>query len=190
MVSKSASTYTAFQGHRRVATGDLRDVALGVKEASVRDPGTPVLVFDDLTGRETDFDLRGTVEDVLARLPQPSEPEPRGPGRPKLGVVPREVTLLPRQWDWLNAQPGGASVALRKLVDEARRANAEKDRGREAKEATYRVMSVLAGNLPHFEEATRALYAGEALLFGALVEGWPSDVREHLQRISTPAFPA
>ncbi len=76
--------------------------------------------------------------------------EPRGRGRPKLGVVAREVTLLPRHWDWLNAQPGGASVALRKLVEQARRANGDADRARAAREAAYHFMSAMAGDLPAF----------------------------------------
>ena len=109
---------------------------------------------------------------------------PRRPGRPKLGVVAREVTLLPRHWEWLNSQPGGASVALRKLVEEARRANSGKDRLRRAQEAAYRFMSTMAGNEPGFEEAARALFAGRQEPFEALVRGWPKDVREHAKKLA------
>ena len=93
---------------------------------------------------------------------------PRGRGRPKLGVVAREVTLLPRHWDWLNSQSGGASVALRKLVEAARLAGDDKDRTRHAQEAAYRFMTALAGNLPGYEEATRALYAADPARFDAI----------------------
>lgn len=116
------------------------------------------------------------------------EAVPRGPGRPKLGVVAREVTLLPRHWEWLNGQPGGASVALRKLVDEARRANDGKDRVRQAREAAYRFMSVMAGNERGFEEATRALFAGDRERFEEFVASWPADVRDHAKRLAAAAF--
>src|SRR5258705_1465072 len=162
--------YIAFDGDRCIATGDLRDVARAAKETLDRHKDASILVFDGRTSGPIDIDFRGTIDDVLARLPKiagapaavddAAQPAPRGPGRPKLGVVAREVTLLPRHLEWLNDQPGGASVALRKLVEEARRANAGRDRARRSREAAYRFMSVMAGNLPGFEEATRALFAG------------------------------
>ncbi len=138
---------TAFQGVTRIASGPLAEVAAKVK--AVIDSGEPstILIFDDVTAEPVEVDFRGSLEDVIARLSERSEsvpaapPEQRGPGRPKLGVVAREVTLLPRHWEWLARQPGGASVALRKLVEEARRANGEKDRRREAQAAAYRFMS-------------------------------------------------
>src|ERR1700690_3457045 len=109
---------TAFAGARRIASGDLKDVAWKAKRVADRGGPAPVLIFDDLSGEVIEVDFRGTPADVLKTL---SEPAPRGPGRPRLGVVAREVKLLPRHWDWLASQPGGASVALRKLVEEARR---------------------------------------------------------------------
>jgi hypothetical protein len=109
-----------------------------------------------------------------------SAPEPRGRGRPKLGVVAREVTLLPRHWDWLGAQPGGASVALRKLVEEARRASGDRDRSRAARDAAYHFMAVMAGNLARFEEASRALFADDRRRFVELIAGWPGDIRDHI----------
>jgi hypothetical protein len=140
-------------------------------------------------------DFRGTPEQVLKRLAANAEAQaapdreaPRGPGRPKLGVVAREVTLLPRHWDWLNSQPGGASVALRKLVEEARRANEGKDRVRRSQEAAYRFMSALAGNEAGFEEATRALFAGNRQRFDVEVASWPADVREHAQKLAAEAL--
>src|SRR5882724_11720362 len=179
---------TAFEGTRRIASGQLEHVAVRAKEVIDRGERAPVLIFDDDTSQSIEVDFRGTAADVLGRLarmeskdtaPIPSvEAEgPRGPGRPKLGVVAREITLLPRHWDWLNAQPGGASVALRKLVETARRANEGKDRVRLAQEATYRFMSAMAGNEPGFEEAARALFAGDEPRFGHMIESWPIDVR-------------
>jgi hypothetical protein len=140
-------------------------------------------------------DFRGSAEDVLRRLAQTegnqATPDgPRGPGRPKLGVVAREITLLPRHWDWLNAQPGGASVALRKLVEEARRANGGKDRVRQSQEAAYRFMSIMAGNRPGFEEATRALFAGHRDRFDQLIAPWPKDVRHHARKLAADALDA
>jgi hypothetical protein len=196
MESGERTRYTAFEGDRLIAAGELVPVALGVKAVLDRGERGPVLIFDDATGAQVELDLRGTAEDVLRRLARPAEAPPapdaeapRGPGRPRLGVVAREVTLLPRHWDWLGEQPGGASVALRKLVEEARRANEGKDRARRAQEAAYRFMSAMAGNAPGFEEAMRAFYRGDRARFDALVEAWPPDVRDHARRLAAGAFP-
>ncbi len=184
-------TYTAFAGQRRLASGTAGDVALAVKRAT-QPLDQPIIVFDDGTGRSIDFDLRGDDREVLARLAKlapPSEAveapaEPRGRGRPKLGVVAREVTLLPRHWEWLNAQAGGASVALRKLVDDARRASGDKDRERQARDAAYHFMSTMAGNLPQFEEASRALFAADRRRFTGLIADWPIDIRDHIVKLA------
>src|SRR5689334_17890183 len=181
---------TAFGGSRRIAAGELADVALKAKAAA--DQGEPVAIFDDTTSEPIELDFRGTDADVLRRLtaagqaetPPPAPAESRGPGRPKLGVVPREVTLLPRHWEWLNAQPGGASVALRKLVEEARRANGDRDRQRAARDAAYHFMSAMAGNLRNFEEASRALSADDRPRFSTLIASWPPDIREHVVKLA------
>jgi len=188
----------AFSGTRRIAEGELATVALRAKEAV--DTGEPVIIFDDTTSEAIELDFRGTPADVLGRLvpadhaAEPTTPNqikfPRGPGRPRLGVVAREVTLLPGHWEWLNAQPGGASVALRKLVDGARRANESKDRVRRAQEVAYRFMSIMAGDRPGFEEATRALFAGDRDHFHELVQAWPRDVAGHAGKLAEPAFAA
>ena len=195
------ATCTAFEGYRRVASGPVFEVALAVREVLARGEQAPVLIFDDVTSRPVEFDLRGTPEEILARLaseapgeqPAPTadageEGTPRSRGRPKLGVVAREVTLLPRHWDWLNGQSGGASVALRKLVDAARLAGEDKDRKRAAQEAVYRFMTALAGNLPDYEDATRALYADYRARFDSIVAAWPEDVRNHTLRLADGAF--
>jgi hypothetical protein len=193
---------TAFAGSRRIAKGDLQQVALKAKAFTNRGPWAQVLIFDDVTSQLIEVDFRGTLEEVAERItgersasaqssesPQPAE-EARRPGRPKLGVVPREVTLLPRHWDWLASQPGGASVALRKLVEHARKANQGKDRQRQAQEAAYRFLSAMAGNEPGFEEAARALFASKRKRFAKTVESWPKDVRDHAKRLATVAFDA
>jgi hypothetical protein len=174
-----ARPHTAFVGQRRLVTGPLGEVALAVKRVLEGDVAEPVLIYDDTTGSAVDIDTRGSDDEVLARLAPPVDAEPRGRGRPKLGVVAREVTLLPRHWEWLNAQPGGASVALRKLVEEARRASGDRDRARQAQEAAYRFMSAMAGDLPGFEDAARALFACDHARFTALIAGWPPDIRDH-----------
>ena len=154
----------------------------------------PIVIFNDATGRSLDLDLRGSDDEIVARLPKaatpPVEPEaqasePRGRGRPKLGVVAREVTLLPRHWEWLNARPGGASVALRNLVDEARRANGDRDRQRAARDAAYHFMSTMAGDFSHFEEASRALFADDRRRFTGLIADWPTDIRDHIVKLAT-----
>jgi hypothetical protein len=190
MTHQDIAGCTAFDGARLIATGALAEVARAAKTVIDSDPHAAVLIFDDETARQVEVDFRGTAEDVAARLSSPGEtpPVPRGPGRPKLGVVAREITLLPRHWDWLAAQPGGASVALRKLVDEARRSREPEERRRAAQEAAYRFMGVMAGDRPGFEEATRALFAGDRERFRSLVEAWPKDVRAHAERLAAPAW--
>jgi hypothetical protein len=183
--------FTAFEGQRRLATGPIAEVALAIKRATK--PGaSPIAIFNDATGRPIDLDLRGSDAEVLARLSamspavteEAAPSEPRGRGRPKLGVVAREVTLLPRHWEWLAAQPGGASVALRKLVEEARKANGDRDRHRSARDAAYHFMSALAGNLPNFEEASRALFADDRRRFTSLIAAWPADIRDHVVKLA------
>ena len=198
-MNKVTSLYTSFAGHRCIAAGPLLGNVLAVRSALADPVEGPVLVFNDATGRVVDVDTRGSEADIATRLaalaptaPTPrTEPElvetaePRGRGRPRMGVVPREVTLLPRHWEWLAAQPGGASVALRKLVDEARRNHATKDRQREAQERAYNFMSALAGNLPGFEEATRALFASDGPRLSEVTAAWPPDVRTYALKLST-----
>jgi uncharacterized protein len=182
---------TAFDGHRRISSGPLCDVAIAVKDAVESGSPGPILTFDDATGRVIDIDIRGSVDSVLERLLPASAvdqyiKEPRGRGRPKLGVIAREVTLLPRHWDWLSTQPGGASVSLRKLVEEARRTNGKRDRNRETSETAYRFMSAMAGDLPGFEEAARALFADDQTRFESIIATWPSDIQEHIIKLAVP----
>jgi len=192
------ATYIVFEGDRRIGAGGLREVARAAKQALDRRKDASILVFDGTTGGPIDIDFRGSVADVLARLPRiagaPAATEdatpsaPRGPGRPKLGVVAREVTLLPRHWDWLAQQPGGASVALRRLVEDARRNGEDRDRVRRAQDAAYRFMSAMGGDKPHYEDAIRALFADEAALFEKLIAAWPADVREYALALAARAF--
>ena len=191
------TAFIAFEGDRRIAAGDLRDVARAAKELLDRRKDASILIFDGVTAAPVDLDFRGTVTDVLAKLPAIADasamaedavrPTPRGPGRPKLGVIAREITLLPRHWEWLAQQPGGASVALRKLVEEARRSG-EDNRVRRAQDAAYRFMSAMAGDKPHYEDAVRALFADEARRFEELIAGWPADVRDHALALAESAF--
>jgi uncharacterized protein len=174
--------YVVFHGHHRVAVGSRVEAALAAR-ALADEVG--VLVFGP-DGRAVDFDLSGTPEDVAARL-SPAE-APRGRGRPKLGVVAREVTLLPRHWDWLASQPGGASVALRKLVEAASRAAEGPDRMRVSREVAYRFSSAMAGDLPGFEEAMRALFAGDDMAFEARIDLWPGDIAAQMRTYAAEAF--
>jgi uncharacterized protein len=195
MVQAAPQCVTAFIGQQRLASGPLAEVALAVMKASRSAAEEAILIFNDANGRPLDLDLRGSERDIVARLPQPASnpqlsaedlavPEPRGRGRPRLGVVAREVTLLPRHWEWLGEQPGGASVALRKLVEAARRSSGDLDRSRAARDAAYHFMSAMAGNLPGFEEASRALFADDRRQFAALIAGWPGDIRDHIVKLA------
>ncbi|MBZ6077054.1 DUF2239 family protein [Microvirga puerhi] len=183
-------TFTAFIGSRHLATGARLTVALAVKAALQADDTQTILIFDDATGSQIDFDLRGTDQEIAARLgaPEPEPNEPKRQGRPKLGVVAREVTLLPRHWDWLAAQPGGASVTLRKLVDAARQSGVDRAAIRQAQQAADRFMMAMLGNQQGYEDAARALYAGDWQQFATMSESWPKDLRDHARRLAEPAF--
>lgn len=205
-MDKNIPNCIAFEGKRRIAAGSLAEVARTVKETSDANPEAQILVFDAQSSETIEIDCRGSVADVLSRIPAatpdasavaeeatqaatPATPTPpAGPGRPRLGVVAREVTLLPRHWEWLASQPGGASVALRKLVESARRASAFADRRRQAQDASFRFMSAMAGDLANFDEVTRALFAADRAAFAALTADWPADIRDHLLQLAEAAF--
>jgi hypothetical protein len=180
------SAYIAFHGPVRIAAGGLAEVVTQTWQAIAQGAVDRVLIFDDRSGRQVEVDFRGDLEQTLARLPVDDEAPvavKRGPGRPKLGVVAREVTLLPRHWEWLASQNGGASVALRKLVEAARRAATPADRARQSREAADRFMLAMAGNLAAYEEATRAFYRRDDDAFARLSEGWPGDIRDHARKL-------
>lgn len=200
-MDKPSQSFVAFDNKTCFARGPLADVARHTQALMATKPHARVLVFHAMTSEQIDFDHSGTPEDMLAKLaithaaylaenagPGVHKVAPLGPGRPRLGVVAREVTLLPRHWEWLARQPGGASVALRKLVDQARHDNQALDTQRQAQEAAYRFMSAMAGDLPGFEDAARALFAGKEALFTALLAAWPQDVRVHLLQLAGPAL--
>lgn len=175
----------AFAGSELLAKGLLIDVVKAAK--AVLDQGTDrsVALLDAVTSRPVEINFAGTEEEVLQRIPRLPA---RSAGRPKLGVVAREVTLLPRHWEWLSSQPGGASVALRKLVEHASRDARGADSQREARDSAYRFMHELAGDEPGFEEASRALFAGDGARFADLVAPWPAGIREHLLALAGPSF--
>ncbi|OIO57738.1 MAG: DUF2239 domain-containing protein [Alphaproteobacteria bacterium CG_4_10_14_0_2_um_filter_63_37] len=177
---------TAFAGTTLIGQGDLPTVALQARAVRAHDPEASILIFDDASGRTVEVDLRGSAEEVLARLPQPDPAEGEEPpkrGRPKLGVVAKEITLLPRHWQWLSEQPGGASVTLRKLVEQARKAGVAKEQARKSQEAAYRFLDAMGGNLPNFEEVCRKLFAGDFGGIAPLLTAWPADVRGHALKL-------
>jgi len=193
-MARNTRTVTAFMDGSRLAAGALGDVACAVKRVLDAEPTASILTFDDATGRVVDLDLSGDAVTVAWRYAVAPDAEvdtraeivtrtPRGRGRPRMGVVAREVTLLPRHWDWLAGQPGGASAALRRLVDQARRDSGDRDRARAAREGAYRFMSALAGDLPGFEEASRALFAGDRARLEREMADWPPDVRAYALRL-------
>lgn len=199
MTNTFIPSYTSFDGYKRIASGNLQLNALAVKQAMESGSPGPLLIFCDQTGHVLDIDTRGSDAEMLARLSSDGHhlqgfeseridteesTEQRGRGRPKLGVVAREITLLPRHWDWLASQPGGASVTLRKLVEEARRANVNKDKQRKASECAYHFMSAMAGDMLGFEDASRALFASDATKFRQHTDAWPTDVRDYVRQLA------
>ncbi|MBN1628429.1 MAG: DUF2239 family protein [Thermoleophilia bacterium] len=190
-------SYVAFAGQTLVAAGTLEKAAQGAKRAFDEDGNAAVMILDAKTSVPAEVDLRGTPDELAARLgsrrdgrsTQSGAARPATPGRPKLGVVAREVTLLPRHWEWLSRQPGGASVTLRKLVEEARRSTTGEVQKRLAQESCYRFMTIMAGDEPGYEEALRALYAGDIERFDSFTAEWAPDVRDHARLLATAAGP-
>jgi hypothetical protein len=191
MTIRHPQEVTAFEGNRRIASGPLALVAPEIQEVMARGTGT-VLIFDDRTGDQIDVDVSRFPNQAEAASDAAAPPEEsdelRRPGRPRLGVVAREVTLLPRHWEWLGRQPGGASAALRRIVEQARRLNSSAENTRAAREALYRFMTAMAGDAVGYEEAIRALFAGDAARFSILTTMWPTDVRDHMWRLAPAAF--
>ena len=172
------TTYTAFHHGRCIASGDLDAVRAAALAALGSDSIEP-LVFSDHTG---------APQPLMATGPAPAAP---ARGRPRLGVSAREVTLLPRHWDWLAAQPGGASATLRRLVEAAARAPESPEAvRRRAADAACAVISTLAGNAPGAEAAVRALYAGDGEAFLRETGAWPADIAAYARRLAAPAFSA
>lgn len=187
----SLSCFTAFVGERLLIAGPAWEVGIAVRKALDQNDSA-ILIFDDQTGKQVDFDLRGTDEEITTRLKSQEQPQrdgsPRSPGRPKLGVVAREVTLLPRHWDWLSQREGGASAELRRLVDSARKQTDSGQVARKAEQASDRFMMTMLGNQPMYEDAARALYAGDRTRFLALSDSWPVDLRDHARQLAEPAL--
>lgn len=190
---------TAFDGVRRIASGALIDVINDVQRYLSRAPDAGVAVFDDATGERIELDWSSPELHLVAQLtaprlaaawvPIPEPGTPRGPGRPRLGVVAREVTLLPVHWSWLNKQPGGASATLRKLVEEAQKAQEARENVRRSQEAAYRFMVFAASGLPGYDEALRAMHAGDPLQFDGSTTTWPEDIRLYARQLAFPAIP-
>jgi uncharacterized protein len=194
-------SFTAFAGSRRIERGDLSRVASAVKRAVDLGESAEILIFEDSNGRMVEIDFRGSEDDVQGRVLRAmggcgasaaliETDSARKPGRPRLGVVAREVTLLPRHWEWLGRQPGGPSVALRRLVEEAAKDRTGLERRRQAQEAAYRFLSALAGDRPHYEDAVRALFAGDAAAFAQRIASWPPDIQDSAFLIGADAFGA
>ncbi len=192
----SPPTYVVFVGTRRIARGDLEEVVLAAKRRHDRGTDERIALFDERTGQPIDMNLGRSGPELVRRLterlapPPPPAPPKRGRGRPKLGIVSREVSLLPRHWEWLGHQRGGASASLRRLVDAARKNGQHDEVVRRAVERTHRFLWDMAGDLPGFEDATRALFARDFATFDKRTSRWPVGIREQVQRLLRQARPA
>lgn len=186
----TSNNWIAFSSHERIAKGEPAIVAAAVKQFADANDTANLLIFDIMSSQPVELDLRGTVEEVSARVTEQlnAEEPKRGRGRPKLGVISKEVTLLPRHWDWLQAQPGGASVTLRKLVETASKAHGSGENPQQQLESAYRFMTAIGGNLPGYEEGIRALFAKDAAKFKKALKKWPKDVRKHVRNLAEPAL--
>jgi len=187
-VDTALPTFSAFAGCDLVASGPLEPMLRATKRRLEAGAMDRLLIFEDATGKQVDFNLQGTADEVVARATANTQTAgARGPGRPKLGVVSREISLLPRHWEWLEGQPNGASAALRRLIDEARKVDPERGQARRALDAASRFLTAIAGDLPGYEEALRALYARDRVKFEAESTAWPADIRSHVERLANAA---
>ena len=192
MTSKSVVAFA--NQSKKVAQGALPIVAEKAKAFLQSNPEATLLVFDQVTSQQIEIDFRGTPEAVRKRIekalatPLESSAEDSekraGPGRPKLGVTSKEVTLLPSHWEWLADQPGGASVTLRKLVDAGMKKYAGRDLLRRSQEATYKFLHAIAGDRDNYEESLRALYAQDEATFKRCLTTWPKDIRDHALQLA------
>ena len=164
-------TLTVFLNNALLARGERDEVLPAMRSAQPLERAEDLLAFDDETGRQVDLDLRPETLSAPRR------------GRPSLGVEAREVTLLPRHWEWLASQRGGASATLRKLVEEAlRKGRSDRDNH----DAAFRFLNVMAGDLPNFEEAVREMYNGNRVGYDYFSYDWPKDIRDHGRRLGWP----
>lgn len=197
--SISLPTFTAFTEGKSISNGNLKSVIRDSKAYRAKHSHASILIFEDADGSWFDVDLNGSLALILktlpARAPVTIEEETEAPvlqaptrGRPKLGVVSKEVTLLPRHWEWLSSQKGGASVTLRKLVETAKKTSAIKEKTRRAEDACNQFIVSIAGDYSNYEEATRALYASEYKAFEKSIKGWPEDIKQYAMRLLTPAI--
>lgn len=187
--------YTAFDGFQMISQGGLEEVALGVKRRLKSNREARILIFSDSSGKQMDLDLSGSENDALERLKifksHDVNTGQSGPGRPKLGVISREISLLPHHWEWLSNQSGGSSATIRRLVEEKMKDNASgKDKIKQTQEAVYTFLNAIAGDLPNFEEAIRFLYRSDKKRFRDLISEWPGDLARHTLALSGEAFAA
>lgn len=165
--------FAVFSQQRLLCRGSLHEIVPLVHAQAV-DPANQLIFIQEESGRTVDLDWRGTPKEVLERSQTQLGPKKAGPGRPKLGVQSREITLLPRHWAWLDAQRGSRSAVLRKLVEREMKGG-----GAVRVDALYGALSTLAGDLPGFEEATRALFALDWEGFAEQCLPWPESLRNY-----------
>jgi hypothetical protein len=183
----SATSYVAFAGARVVAEGHLAQVFPLLQQRQLKHPTEQILVFELETGRQVELSLHRPLAEVLERE---EGTRASGPGRPRLGVVSREVSLLPRHWAWLEEQPNGISAALRRLVEQGIKTEPGKQRAQRIRAALSRVLGAIAGDRPHFEEACRALYASDQPRFETLIARWPHDIKRYASEQAAAALRA
>lgn len=177
-----ANRYTAFRGDTRIITDSLFNVALALQKQSEMN----VLVFNDQTGQQIDLDLSGSEDDLKQRYTEVEYV--KKVGRPKLGVISREITLQQKHWNWLDQQSSSASAVIRKLIDKELNDPSSESNIMLAKQAIDHFMLAMLGNMPNYEEATRALYQGNKSHFLALIHNYPKDLKVYLELKAQTAF--
>lgn len=187
-------TYAAFKKEKLIAEGDLKKVILKTKRELMRSPESAILIFSNETGKTMDFNFQGSENEVLSRLEvflEPKieiDPKEKKVGRPSLGVISREVSLLPKHWEWLACQSGGASAEIRRLVEKAMKQTQAASTVKMAQEKTFRFLNTIAGNFPNFEEAIRSLYRRDLNAFEQIIKFWPVDIKDHALHLSKHAW--
>tara|TARA_B100001013_G_scaffold338302_1_gene259147 strand:+ start:260 stop:835 length:576 start_codon:yes stop_codon:yes gene_type:complete len=175
-----SSTYIAIHNKSLIAQGELPAV---IREAQRQFPEAEPCLYKLDNGKRVDIDWRGDAEEVIKRLPAALVPPAEKRGRPKLGVISKEVTLLPEHWEWLSVQRGGASTTLRRLIDSAMSSMTPAQERRIKQDQLYSMMRVFEDEAG-FEAASRALYRLDEAAFSQAIGNWP----EALQAIYQDKF--
>ncbi len=194
-MDQNTTFFTVFLDQKMLIRGNLSASVLAAAKAKMDDNHSRVVIYNDSSGKPIDVELQGSTEDIIKNIegnpalhqymihPEKQAKKPKKRGRPKLGVTSKEISLLPRHWQWLARQKGSPSATLRRLIDESRKANMGRELVEQSRDAVHAFMWDMCGNFVNFEEATRYLFRNDFVTFYEKISTWPNDIKEHVRRL-------